>query len=106
MFKTLILGSLFVGICSASSLQHSFFEKTSDRVQLDLKFQTVIASTPNEAQCANYCLMHNKLFRERECGSFYMENLNCHLIPKIFQDNAPTEQGAGPYFIKKDISII
>ena len=62
-----------------------------------------LSTSALQTECANYCAHRGALFRDNECGSFFVTNsTNCNMVPINYKD--VTEENDDPtiiYYIKK-----
>ena len=62
-----------------------------------------LSTSALQTECANYCAHRGALFRDNECGSFFVTNsTNCNMVPINYKDI--TEESDDPtiiYYIKK-----
>ena len=87
--------------CNSISL--SSFIPHDGLTQTDTNLHAIIelSTDQSNAECANYCVMRGGLFRENECGAFFVKDDKlCHLVPKSYKD-ATTEISTDTTYYKK-----
>ena len=76
-------------VVSSNGISQLSFEPNIGLIQPNTELHTVVklSTSALQTECANYCAHRGDLFRDNECGSFFVTNsTNCNMVPINYKD--------------------
>ena len=91
MVSNVVLGLFLTSfaLVSSNGITQLSFEPNIGLIQPNNELHTVVklSTSALQTECANYCAHRGALFRDNECGSFFVTNsTNCNMVPINYKD--------------------